>query len=56
MIYSYGSNGEPNLTKDMPAIVENGNIHFVRNDNGVTAWHCNNIRASDWNVHRITER
>ena len=56
MIYSHGDNGELNLTKNMPAIVENGNIHFVRDDSGVTAWHCNNVGVNDWNVHTITER
>ena len=43
------------IVKDLPAIVENGNIHFVRDDNGVIAWHCNNIGVGDWNVHKITE-
>ena len=57
MIYSHGKNGELNITKNMPAIVNNetGNIHFVRDDNGVIAWHCNNIGVGDWNVHKITE-
>ena len=47
--------GERLIQEGMEAVVyENGNIHFVRNDDGVTAWHCNNIHKNDWNVHKIT--
>ena len=57
MIYSRDINGNIHLTKDMPAIVSNetGSIYFVRDDNGVTAWFCNNIQVTDWNAHKITD-
>ena len=32
---------------------EKGNIYFVRDDNGVHAWHCNMVHKDDYNVKKI---
>lgn len=34
-------------------IDEKGNIYFVRDDNGVHAWHCNSVHNDDYNVIKI---
>ena len=36
-------------------VSDDGNINFVRNDDGVHAWHCNNINKDDNNVIKITK-
>ena len=34
-------------------IDEKGNIYFVRDDNGVHAWHCNQVHKNDYNVVKV---
>jgi hypothetical protein len=34
---------------------EKGNIYFVRNDDGVHAWHCNQVHKDNNNVVKIKE-
>lgn len=43
------------VLKGMKAIIEDGIIHFVRNENGVHAWHCNNVDKYDSDVLKITK-
>lgn len=44
------------ILKGLEAIMdEKGNIYFVRNDNGVHAWHCNMVHKNDYNVNKIIE-
>jgi len=43
------------ILKELEATIdESGNIHFVRDDNGVHAWHCNSVHKDDYNVIKIT--
>jgi len=30
-----------------------GNIYFVRDDDGVHAWHCNKVNKNDYNIAKI---
>ena len=32
-----------------------GNIYFVRDDDGVNAWYCGVVHKNDWNVVKITQ-
>ena len=32
---------------------ERGNIYFVRDDDGVHAWHCNQIHKNNYNVIKV---
>lgn len=44
------------ITKELEATMdESGNIYFVRNDDGVHAWHCSRVHKDDWNVKRIKD-
>ena len=44
------------IYKELEATIdEKGNIYFVRNDDGVHAWHCNSVHKDDYNVVKIKE-
>jgi len=34
-------------------IDDKGNIYFVRDDDGVHAWHCNMVHKNDYNVVKL---
>ena len=41
---------------ELEAIVDKDDIYFVRDDDGVHAWHCNSVKKDDYNVIKIVSK
>ena len=43
------------IYSDLKITMDNDNVYFVRNENGVNAWHCGSLPKSDYRILKIKQ-